>query len=120
MDSTVSNFNRHFPHLTVHLKNATNDSAVAHLCHAMFFTDIFQGPILKEENIPETLAFDIIRLGNFQREIRYFAIIVNVCAFLKRNNYEESDVQEVLVHEFDLIFMWKSNALCLTEYRICY
>jgi hypothetical protein len=94
MDNAVTNMHRHFPHLTVHLKNGTNDPAIQ-LCHIMFFTNIFQGSILKEENVPETLAHDIIRLGNYQRKIHYFAIMVNIFAFLKRNRFDASQEEEV-------------------------
>jgi len=94
MDVSVTDFHRHFPHLTVHIKNETNDHA-AHMCHILFFTNIFQGPIFKEENIPETLEFDIIRLGTFQRKIHYFSIIVNISAYLMRTLPHDPDFQEV-------------------------
>jgi hypothetical protein len=82
----------------------------------MFFTDIFQGSILKEEMVPETLAHDIIRLGNYQRKIHYFAIMVNIFAFLKRNMLNASHEQEVGFLRFSAcIPETKTNALILGQ-----
>lgn len=94
MDVAVSNFHRHFPHLTPYIKAGENAHAV-NMCHFIFFTDIFQGPVLKETNIPETLACDIIRLSIFQRKIHYFAIMVNISAYLKRTLPQDTQLQEV-------------------------
>lgn len=82
--NAVNTMARYFPQSIDFLKNTSNEQAVK-MCYTLFITEIFNGPPIKTDNIPETLIMDVHRLAMYQRKVQYFATIANICARLKHN-----------------------------------